>query len=217
MAFLCFDVSFTMRRQDLAGLTFHEWTVLTAAPSSPSGDTAWLCRCSCGKEKAVFTKALQRAMSKSCGCQSGRTFHGGSNTAEYRTWHRIWHRCTNPNNPDWMLYGGRGIRVDRRWAEFPAFLADMGTRPSALHSLDRHPDQDGPYSPENCRWATPKMQARNMRVNRMISHSGETLCLSAWAERTGISRECIEKRIDNLGWSIEDALTRPVRGRRSSG
>lgn len=203
-----------MRRQDLTGMKFNHWTVLRTAPSGTSGDTKWMCVCICGDEKAVFTKALQRGMSKSCGCQSGREFHNGSNTAEYATWRRIIQRCTNPNNEDWHLYGGRGIIVDPRWSTFAAFLSDMGGRPSPQHSIDRYPDQDGPYSPDNCRWATAQMQARNMRANRMIEYNEETMCLSAWADRTGLSRNCIEKRIDVLGWSIEDALTRPLRGKR---
>lgn len=203
-----------MRRQDLSGKTFNHWTVLTKAPTSKSGDTTWYCRCICGLEKMVFTKALQRNLSKSCGCQSGRELHGETNSAECRTWSRIWNRCTNPTHQDWHLYGGRGIKVCERWEKFSNFLSDMGRRPSPRHSIDRYPDQNGPYSPENCRWATAQQQARNIRVNRMIEFKGETKCLMEWADTVGISRECIEKRIDTLGWSVEDALSVPVWGRR---
>jgi len=71
-------------------------------------------------------------------------------------------RCTNPNRADYRLYGGRGIKVCKRWRDFAAFLADMGERPKGK-TLDRYPNNNGNYQPGNCRWATPKQQAANRR------------------------------------------------------
>jgi hypothetical protein len=120
-------------------------------------------------------------------------------------------RCGNPNSAAWDRYGGRGIAVCARWQGengFANFLADMGARPSAKHSIDRI-DNDGPYSRENCRWATAKEQANNKRTNRWLTHSGETLTITGWSERLGMSRPTIWGRLE-AGWSIDAALTTQI-------
>lgn len=83
----------------------------------------------------------------------------------------------------------------------------MGPRPSGRHSLDRI-DVNGNYEPGNCRWATQREQMQNTRANAFLTHNGETLCISEWARRVGMSRDTIAARI-RLGWAIEAALTVP--------
>lgn len=134
-----------------------------------------------------------------------------SETPEWLAWWRMIHRCTNPKNPKYGSYGGRGITVCKRWRNsFAAFLKDIGPRPSTAHSLDRI-DNDGDYRPSNCRWATRQQQAGNRRSCHLITFRGKTLTIAEWSRRTSIHRTAITSRIFQRGWSVKKALTTPSR------
>jgi hypothetical protein len=114
-------------------------------------------------------------------------------------------RCTNPKNPRWSRYGGRGICVCAEWLDsFERFQADMGERPEG-HSIERV-DRNGPYSKENCIWASVKAQARNRDNNRPLTFRGKTQTLAQWAEELRIPYFTIHARL-RRGWSIERALS----------
>jgi hypothetical protein len=113
-------------------------------------------------------------------------------------------RCFDPSNKCFAHYGGRGIRVCKRWKTFEHFFVDMGPRPSPEHSLDRI-DNDGHYSPDNCRWATRLEQANNKTATHWISHDGRTQSLASWARETGIGFSTIRYRL-NSGWPVSRAL-----------
>src|SRR5688500_16157023 len=119
------------------------------------------------------------------------TKHGLRNCSEYRAWASMKQRCLNPKVVAYPQYGQRGIKVCDRWlTSFPNFYADMGPRPSPSHSLDRI-DNDGDYTPDNCRWATRVEQGRNQRTNVLFTHNGKTQCLTAWSEEIGIPADTL--------------------------
>ncbi len=139
--------------------------------------------------------------------------HGGSYTVEYQTWEDMRRRCFSPTHRDYKDYGGRGITVCARWNSFANFRQDMGARPPA-HSLDRR-DNNGPYSPDNCHWATIDIQNNNSRANHFIEFDGKILTMAQWSRVLGIKKYTIYNRLSVLKWPIERALTEAVRLRKA--
>lgn len=132
--------------------------------------------------------------------------HGLTNTLIYARWRAMLQRCTNPNNKSWPNYGGRGIFVCNRWKVFDNFYADMGD-PAPNETIERI-DNDGPYSPENCRWATRKAQVRNTRKTVLLEVNGITRPLADWADDLGLSANVLRDRLDR-GWGVEQVVTTP--------
>lgn len=137
--------------------------------------------------------------------------HGASvgyqRTPEYATWLRIRDRVKR--KPE---YAGRGIKLCARWADsFPAFLSDVGQKPSPELTIERI-DNDRDYEPGNVRWATIKEQTRNRRTTRSLTVNGVSRCLAEWAEISGLPIGTIHSRIGRDGWSAERAVLTPRRG-----
>jgi hypothetical protein len=142
----------------LIGKKFNKWTVLSY--SSGVRRVNLECICECGRKSLIQASAILGNHTKSCLSCAPRK-HGHYGTPTYRSWIGARNRCNNPNNKDYSYYGGRGIKVCERWSKFENFLCDMGLKP-VNKSLDRI-DNNGDYTPENCRWSTASEQNSNQR------------------------------------------------------
>lgn len=169
------------------------------------------CQCECGNETTVELRKL-RERKPACGCQrGGKVKHGLAGTPLYKAWHGMISRCENPLDSSYLDYGGRGITVCHEWHDRDTFIAwakRNGWRKGL--QIDRKDNNRG-YSPDNCRFVTAKVNQRNTRLTRMITFNGETRSMSEWAEHLGIDYYTLSTRINTLKWSIERALTQPVR------
>lgn len=199
-----------MNRINLIGKKFGRLTVIEYAETR-NNSAIWKCKCECGNIKNVSRGHLVTGDTKSCGCYNSEVAaarqqkhgHGKLKSVEYMTWSRMIGRCYNEKNLKYSRYGGRGIKVCKRWRHsFVNFLHDMGMRPSAKHSLDRFPNNDGNYKPSNCRWAIPKEQSGNRSTNTWISYGGKKMILQNWARELGIKREKIKYHLSR-GKSIK--------------
>jgi hypothetical protein len=182
---------------------------LDSVRASPNGATMafWRCACDCGALTVVGAKNLQSGMTKSCGCYSRdrtrevRTKHGESRGYTYNSWRAARERCYNPKCRSFHLYGGRGIAMCERWADYRNFLADMGERPRGK-TLDRI-DGDGNYEPENCRWATAREQASHLPHTIQVEHEGEVASLFHYASLRGVNPA-------TLAWRVREGGQGPV-------
>jgi len=176
----------------------------------------WKCRCKCGNETTVISTSLVCGNTKSCGClhkeitgNAHRT-HGMRHTPEYSTWCRMRNRCYRKTDNSYGRYGARGIIVCESWRDsFQNFFNDMGRRPSQSHSIDRI-ENNGPYSPENCKWSTKYEQASNKRSNIHVTLGSKSKTVAMWAREFNINQFTVYQRI-RRGWTPTEALTRPVR------
>lgn len=205
-----------MKRLNLDGQRFGHLVVQERAPARNAGMRR--CVCDCGNVVEVTTGSLRSGGTTSCGCvravrlKSGvvHRSHGQTGTPTHRSWLSMITRCTIRGTTGWRRYGGRGIRVCKRWlgrGGFERFIVDMGPRPIG-HTLDRK-RVNGNYTPKNCRWATNREQANNTSRNRRLTLDGETLTVTEWSRRTSIRRYTIIARIET-GWDVRRALTQPV-------
>lgn len=153
------------RGPDLTGKQFGRLRAVRPFRNAHLCGIHWVCVCICGTQRIVEGKHLVNRNTTSCGCT--RITHGMIKTTTYKTWQSMWTRTTNCNHIAFRHYGGRGIRVCKRWQRFENFLSDMGQRPVG-RTIDRFPNMNGNYKPGNCRWATPSQQRRNKRKGMIV-------------------------------------------------
>lgn len=195
---------------NLVGKRFGVLTVLSEeAKRNKNGHILYNVKCDCGKEKQVLGASLRSGASRSCNkCHLLTGTHGMWKSKAFSVWGNMKDRCSNPNSPNFKNYGGRGIIVCDRWRDsFKNFYEDMGD-PNGL-TLERI-DVNGNYEPSNCKWDTPKNQARNRTNNVLYTYDGKTKCASEWCEEINMPTSTFINRI-NRGWSIDKVIETPIR------
>jgi len=193
------------RLVDLSNRVFGRLVVVSRADNDTQGKSQWLCRCTCGATKIVRSYSLRKGITTSCGCfmleqnginrprRRGLVFKD-SNHPCYNSWMAMIRRCTEPKYHAYNRYGGRGISVCDRWLDsFSLFCLDMGDKPSPSHSIDRI-DNNGDYTPTNCRWATPSEQRRNQRRSICLVYEGAKYSLEDLAQRLNVNRGTLYSR-----------------------
>lgn len=201
-----------MKHPDLTGQKFHRLLVMSFRGKNAHRRSTWNCLCDCGKSTIVDISSLRRESTKSCGCwlRERLLMHGhsrrGGTSHSYGSWAGMIQRCTNPESESYKYYGGRGIKICKRWRKFANFLADMG-EPAPGLSIDRV-NNNGNYEPGNCRWATAEQQANNARSVWAITSNGKTQSAARWAREFGIDKRLIYERIKR-GWPLGPTLFIP--------
>lgn len=157
---------------DLTGNTYGRLLVLKPGVGRvyTSGErSSWVCQCKCGNFIDVLALSLVTGRTKSCGClrselaMKAAKSHGGSKHPEYLVWQAMLNRCRNSNTTSYKYYGARGIKVCLRWHKYENFIADMGRRPTANHSIERSKVDKG-YTPSNCHWSTQEAQNKKIEL-----------------------------------------------------
>ena len=205
------------KRLNLIGQKFGRLMV-TKFDGRTEHHSYWDCLCDCGNTKRVTGDRLKSGNTKSCGCLRKEltikrsTKHGqckrGLNSRVHIIWNGMMQRCYNDRNPAYKNYGGRGIKVCRRWHSFEDFYKDVEDAPFDM-TLDRK-NNDGDYEPGNWRWATYVEQNNNYRRNVPILYEGEVKNITQWAIFLCMNVGTLFSRLYR-GWSIERAFTTQVR------
>jgi hypothetical protein len=200
-------------RVDVSGKKFGRWKALKLQKISKTGVSYYECLCECGAVRVVARNNLASGMSRSCGClkrestikynKENKVTHGLAKTKALYIWQQMLHRCYLEKNSHYKSYGGRGIKVCKRWHDPTNFFEDMG-EPLKGMSLDRIDNNKGYYK-ENCRWATREDQANNKRTNRIITVNGENLTMAQAARKYSISYDKLKYRI-YAGWPPNKAV-----------
>jgi hypothetical protein len=198
------------------GAEFGHWTVISAPLKSGYSRVHYECKCSCGLIKPVEAKSLIRGGSRGCRICSwtDRPGHHGRSRRGlrlYDIWNGMKTRCRDDHREKYHRYGGRGIFVCGEWLDsyltFERWAVGQKGHNDPTYQLDRK-DNNGPYSPDNCRFITSKLNCRNKSNNHIIEAFGERKCLSEWTEdtRCAVDIKTLSYRV-LAGWISEAAIT----------
>lgn len=204
----------------LNGMIFGDLEVIEVSDRDKWNNMMYNCKCKCGNYKVIRASDLTRGHTTSCGCKiskanKSRSTHNKTNTRLYRIWAGMKTRCHNDNDKGYINYGGRGIKICNEWSDdfekFYSWAITHGYKSNL--SIDRI-NNDGNYEPNNCRWVTSEVQGNNKSNNKYITYNGQTKSIMDWAEIIKIPYPTLWNRLYKYNWTIEQALTIKLNGRR---
>ena len=201
---------------DITGQRFGRLTAVRYYDYTNNNGSRWLFRCDCGRDVVAYSSLVRQGRTKSCGClnqelRKGRARHGMVGTPVYNAWLHMRQRCNNQACPEYRNYGARGISVCPEWDDFSAFYdwsMQNGYRKGL--TIDRI-DNDGNYSPDNCRWATMLTQENNKRNNHFVTYRGQRMTVSQCARAAGVSRNSLNYRLGR-GMTADEAVDSILQG-----
>lgn len=203
---------------DYIGKQYNRLKILELSRMGNGVPLKAICRCDCEKIIICNLDHVKRGLTKSCGCLRSDILtdrnlsHGKSRTKLYRKWAGMKTRCYNENENNYKDYGGRGILICDEWKNnylnFYNWAMDNGYNENL--TIERK-NVDGNYCPDNCKWATPKEQMNNMRKSVYYEHNGKIQTMSQWADEYNIEYATFAQRLRKYNWSIEKALSTPVK------
>ncbi len=200
--------------QDLTGQKFGTLTVVKFSHRK-NNRTYWICKCDCGTIKTYRADFLKRKQPPSCGCIGkkkriehcrilglNRRTHGKIKTRLYKIYHNMKDRCYRKSCKAYKYYGQRGITIYQGWLDnFENFYNWATTHGYADNLTIDRINNDGNYSPENCRWVDMKTQANNTRKNIKIAYNNKTQTLKEWADELGMTYTQLHHRYER-GWEL---------------
>lgn len=181
----------------LVGKRFGRLTAISEVELPIYNRRKFLFRCDCGVEKTISVKDVIRGTTVSCGCKHFEGKHLLSNHVLYKKYHGMLMRCYNRNDKSYKWYGAKGVGVCEEWRNnfmtYYNWALNNGWERGL--EIDRYPNRNGDYGPNNCRWATETEQARNTSAVKCIEINGITQCISEWCEFFGFSQTMVRTRI----------------------
>ncbi|WNA15551.1 hypothetical protein [Acinetobacter phage HFM1] len=202
--------------KDITGVVIGRLTAISRTNEKlKGGNYKWLFRCECGNTVVRSAKIVshQNVGANGCGCRTWKTAnHDYYKTHKKLTWVHIAmkQRCFNSSCKDYPNYGGRGITVCDEWLDLKTFC-DWAVSTGYKEGLTiERINVDGDYCPDNCSWIVNDFQPRNRTISIIYEHNGLKGDARFWSEYSGINYNTLRNRLNNYGWSIEKALTKPI-------
>lgn len=202
------------KAKDLSGLKFGHLLVIKRSKRNDHNLIYWDCICDCGKITTRLGSNLKSKIKLHSCHNCPLTHHFQTGQPLRNRYKEMLYRCYKPTVKPYKNYGGRGITVCDEWRNnyfsFKSWSENNGYLPTL--SLDRI-DNDGNYSPENCRWVNRKIQSNNKRSNRVIEYNGHSKTMSQWSDSLNIPYTLLRDRLNKLKWSFEKSIVKPKRKR----